>query len=144
MRLWTVHPKYLDAKGLVALWREGLLAKAVLEERTKGYRNHPQLARFRDHQQPKEALYQFLHFVLIESVKRNYSFNAQKIPPLAHSVQTITETRGQLAYEWEHLLGKLSVRDPTIYEALRSIEEPEPNPFFILVEGDVRSWENVA
>jgi len=25
MRLWTLHPKYLDARGLVALWREGLL-----------------------------------------------------------------------------------------------------------------------
>ena len=22
MRLWTLHPKHLDAKGLVALWRE--------------------------------------------------------------------------------------------------------------------------
>lgn len=22
MRLWSSHPKYLDAKGIVALWRE--------------------------------------------------------------------------------------------------------------------------
>ena len=27
MRLWTLHPKYLDAAGLVALWREALLAQ---------------------------------------------------------------------------------------------------------------------
>ncbi|WP_368086417.1 pyrimidine dimer DNA glycosylase/endonuclease V [Nitrosomonas sp. Nm34] len=26
MRLWSIHPKYLDAKGLLALWREGLQA----------------------------------------------------------------------------------------------------------------------
>ena len=47
MRLWSVHPKYLDSKGLVALWREALLAKQVLEGGTKGYRNHPQLDRFK-------------------------------------------------------------------------------------------------
>jgi hypothetical protein len=29
-RIWSLHPKYLDARGLVALWREGLLAQAVL------------------------------------------------------------------------------------------------------------------
>ena len=32
MRIWSLHPKYLDAKGVVALWRETLLAKNVLEE----------------------------------------------------------------------------------------------------------------
>jgi hypothetical protein len=47
MRIWSIHPKYLDIKGLVALWREALLAKHVLEGRTKGYRNHPQLDRFK-------------------------------------------------------------------------------------------------
>ncbi len=30
MRLWTLHPKYLDPRGLVALWREALFAQAVL------------------------------------------------------------------------------------------------------------------
>ena len=48
MRLWTLHPKYLDARGLVALWRESLLAQAVLAGRTRGYRSHPQLERFRE------------------------------------------------------------------------------------------------
>jgi hypothetical protein len=31
MRLWSLHPRYLDAKGLQAVWREGLLAKKVLQ-----------------------------------------------------------------------------------------------------------------
>lgn len=44
MRLWSLHPQYLDAKGLVALWREGLLAQAVLAGQTRGYKRHPQLA----------------------------------------------------------------------------------------------------
>ena len=46
MRLWSLHPKYLDIKGLVACWREGLLARKVLLDQTKGYKNHPQLIRF--------------------------------------------------------------------------------------------------
>lgn len=37
MRLWSIHPRYLDTKGLVALWRETLLlAQAVLFGNTKG------------------------------------------------------------------------------------------------------------
>ena len=48
MRIWSLHPRYLDAKGLVAVWRETLLAKHVLEGKTKGYKNHPQLNRFRE------------------------------------------------------------------------------------------------
>jgi hypothetical protein len=31
MRLWSLHPEYLDANGLVALWREALLAQAFLQ-----------------------------------------------------------------------------------------------------------------
>lgn len=46
MRIWSVHPSLLDAKGLVACWRETLLAQKVLQGLTKGYKNHPQLDRF--------------------------------------------------------------------------------------------------
>lgn len=30
MRLWSLHPSYLDRAGLLAVWREGLLAQSVL------------------------------------------------------------------------------------------------------------------
>jgi len=30
MRLWSIHPKYLDRQGLLAVWRESLLAQSVL------------------------------------------------------------------------------------------------------------------
>ena len=63
MRLWTLHPKYLDAQGLVALWREGLLARAVLRGMTKGYRHHPQLQRFRAHASPRAAINLYLEGV---------------------------------------------------------------------------------
>ena len=53
MRLWTLHPRYLDARGLVALWREALLAQKVLRGKTRGYRAHPQLQRFREQADPK-------------------------------------------------------------------------------------------
>jgi len=46
MRIWSLHPKYLDTKGLVALWRDALLARHVLQGKTTGYKNHPQLNRF--------------------------------------------------------------------------------------------------
>ena len=48
MRLWSVHPLHLDRQGLTACWREALLAQAVLAGRTRGYRAHPQLERFRE------------------------------------------------------------------------------------------------
>jgi hypothetical protein len=79
LRLWTLHPKYLDAKGLVALWREGLLARAVLRGATKGYRHHPQLECFRAHASPRAAINICLKAVAIEAEKRGYLFDRQKI-----------------------------------------------------------------
>src|SRR5579862_5032823 len=79
MRLWTLHPKYLDAKGLVALWREALLAQKVLRGKTKGYRHHPQLARFKAHENPVVALAAYLREVHKEAKRRGYAFDGSKI-----------------------------------------------------------------
>ena len=143
MRLWTIHPRFLDAKGLVALWREGLLAKAVLEGHTKGYRKHPQLIRFRAHNQPVEALCEYLRCVLAESQNRGYHFDATKLPSQIFSVGLIEESQGQLEYEWQHLLNKLSVRDPDRLRRLSSVRHPEPHPLFTIVPGGIKSWENI-
>jgi len=78
LRLWTVHPKYLDARGLVALWREALLAKRVLEGRTRGYRHHPQLTRFRAHPDPVAAIDAYLAGVYEEACRRGYRFDATR------------------------------------------------------------------
>ena len=67
MRLWSLHPRYLDAKGLVALWREALLAQKVLHGNTKGYRNHPQLTRFKQQQNPLAAIAAYLREVQREA-----------------------------------------------------------------------------
>ena len=140
MRLWTVHPRYLDAKGLVALWREGLLAKHVLAGRTRGYRHHPQLERFQAHARPEAAIDVYLYFVRVEATTRGYRFDARKLEGLRLR-RPIAETRGQVDYEWQHLLRKLRVRDASRYRLLRGIKRPEPHPLFRIVAGDVRSWE---
>ncbi len=144
MRLWTVHPKFLDVKGLVALWREGLLAKAVLEGKTIGYRNHPQLVRFREHSQPLAALCEYLRGVFAESLSRGYHFDTTKIPSKPCVVEPIEEAQGQLAYEWNHLLNKLRVRDPDRFQQLSRLKHPEPHPLFTLIPGSIRSWEHVT
>jgi hypothetical protein len=144
MRLWTVHPKFLDAKGLVALWREGLLAKAVLEGKTKGYREHPQLKRFREHDQPFESLCEYLRHVLMESLNRGYHFNATKLPFQVFAVGPIEESQGQLQYEWQHLLKKLAIRKPDLFEQLSGLKQPQAHPLFAIVPGGIKSWEKVS
>lgn len=140
MRLWTLHPRYLDAKGLVALWREGLLARAVLRGATRGYRNHPQLERFRAHALPRAAINTYLREVAFEAEKRGYSFDRQKIGPGRRGL-ALTSTQGQVAYEWKHLLRKLRTRSPGLYARWRRGADPEANPLFQIVQGGVESWE---
>src|SRR5215470_16226402 len=111
MRLWTLHPNLLDARGLVALWREGLLAQAVLRGRTAGYVHHPQLVRFRAATSPRGAIAAYLRAVEAEARARGYAFDARKISGARYD-GVIPVTRGQLAHEWEHLLTKLARRDP--------------------------------
>lgn len=140
MRLWTIHPKHLDAKGLVALWREALLAQKVLQGKTRGYRHHPQLLRFQTVRNSAAALASYLVVVYEESVRRGYHFDRSKIGAKKFHGR-ITETKGQLLYEWSHLKHKLSVRDPARHRASRSLSVPEHHPLFRLTREEVRAWE---
>ena len=140
VRLWTIHPKHLDAKGLVAAWREALLAQKVLAGKTRGYRNHPQLARFRAQRDPQAAIAGFLAALHDEAVLRGYAFDATKIGALRFTGK-IAETDGQLLHEWRHLLRKLKVRAPKFYAAQGAIKRPEPHPLFRIVKGGVRERE---
>ncbi len=141
MRLWSIHPSYLDAKGLVALWREGLLARAVLRGRTKGYRSHPQLERFRQRPAPVSAINQYLGAVLDEATSRGYTFDGTRIGPVRKR-QIIAVTRAQLEFEIDHLRRKLEQRAPhrlgTLSGAARQVI---PHPMFVLRDGPVESWE---
>lgn len=140
MRLWTVHPSCLDAKGLVAAWREGLLAQKVLAGETRGYTRHPQLQRFRAQARPRVAIAGYLRGLAAEAVRRGYRFDASKIAPLRQTVP-IEETEGQLRYEWRHLLAKLRTRDPALWRRLEALPAPPAHPAFRIVPGDVQAWE---
>ncbi|MBI4952977.1 MAG: DNA lyase [Myxococcales bacterium] len=140
MRLWSLHPRHLDARGLVALWREGLLARAVLAGRTRGYRHHPQLERFRARRDPGAALDCYLSRVLDEARERGYAFDASKVAYKRCRHGSLGVTSGQLAHEWAHLLAKLKVRDRPRFAQERQ-RSPEPHPCFRVVDGPVADWE---
>jgi hypothetical protein len=140
MRLWTLHPRHLDPVGLVALWREALLAQAVLLGRTKGYRHHPQLKRFQALPDPAAAIASYLAVVQSEASARGYNFDASKIAKKRWN-RRIPETRGQLDFEWEHLRKKLVKRNPDWHKVKHRVEAPSPHPLFRVVAGGVREWE---
>lgn len=166
MRLWSLHPRYLDRQGLTGGWREALLAQAVLADRTKGYRSHPQLVRFRAHPDPAAAVGAFLLVMAEEATERGYSFDRTRIDQPGHpasgpsnpgpdhdagrglpadgtfpGVPRIPVAEGQVAYEWQHLLAKLGQRSPERLEGLVGITVPEVHPLFEVVPGPVESWE---
>ncbi len=140
MRVWSLHPRHLDQKGLVACWRETLLAQKVLLGETKGYRNHPQLVRFRAQPDPVASIGAYLRGIHTEAVARGYNFDASKIISQAPA-GLIEVTEGQLAFETGHLRAKLLVRDPARVAQLPEV--PEPHPLFTVVPGDVEDWEKV-
>ncbi len=139
MRLWTIHPKYLDARGLVALWREALLAQAALRGRTRGDRSHPHLARFRRAGTPVGRIAAYLAAVQEEGARRGYAFDAARIARRRRA-EPLAATRGQLAHEWAHLLDKLRRRDPERFVALRAVRRVAPHPLFRIVPGEVEPW----
>jgi hypothetical protein len=140
MRIWSLHPQYLDTQGLVALWRETLLAQKVLLGETKGYRNHPQLTRFRNHPEPLAAIGAYLVGVLREAERRGYHFDADKILRTGTATM-ICVTDGQIAYELAHLRAKLKVRDRAAYEKLAHTENPSIHPLFTMGSGEIEAWE---
>lgn len=127
----------------MALWREALLARAVLRGTTRGYRFHPQLQRFQGHPAPRSAISAYLHAVHAEATARGYAFDPSKIGPV-RALQPISVTRGQLDHEWSHLMRKLSVRNPALYRQWRSERLPECHPLLKCRAGPVEPWERVG
>ncbi|MDR6939791.1 pyrimidine dimer DNA glycosylase/endonuclease V [Arcanobacterium hippocoleae] len=151
MRIWSIHPAYLDRAGLLACWRETLLAQKVLQGLTKGYKHHPQLQRFREHATPLAAIGTYLHTIHREASTRGYNFDATKIRvPQAVANELlltgkITVSNGQLAYEHNWLWKKLSQRSPaTLQEKLWQNQDILPNPLFHVVDGGIADWEKLS
>lgn len=140
MRLWTLHPRYLDPRGLVALWRETLLAQAVLRGNTRGYRHHPQLHRFLECPSPRSAINAYLAEIFAEAMRRGYNFDASKLARV-NTRPRLAATRGQLLFEWAWLLQKLRVRDVARYRNHRPIRVPDAHPMFDIAPGPISQWE---
>lgn len=139
MRLWSLHPGYLDRQGLLANWREGLLARKVLLGRTKGYRHHPQLQRFSGTKNPISYLNAYLYIVYQEATRRGYSFSLSKIAgPKAKGKIPVSD--GQLRYEGEHLRRKLSERKGSGRLPLDR-KRITPHPSFKVNAGPIADWE---
>lgn len=146
MRLWSLQPRYLDRQGLTACWREALLAQAVLAERTRGYRNHSQLVRFRTSVSPLAHIGAYLGAIADEATTRSYRFDRTRIlelPRPGSALAQIPVTEGQIEYEWAHLLAKLRRRSPERAAAYADLSQPEVHPLFTLVPGPVEAWERV-
>lgn len=143
MRIWSLHPKYLDGKGLVALWRETLLAKHVLENKTKGYKNHPQLDRFKKAKRPLDVINQYLSEVYKEAANRNYRFNRNKID-WKFIPDKIKVTDGQLEYEVLHLLKKLKARNTIKFKEVKKLKNHDTLEMFTVTQGGIEKWEIIA
>lgn len=140
MRIWSIHPCYLDPKGLVALWREALLAQAVLRGETRGYKNHPQLERFKNCPAPLTAISLYLAAIHTEAMARGYNFDKSKIIA-TRDILVLPVTSGQVEYEWAHLMEKLQIRCPELHQKWESTKSPMVHPLFHSCVGDVEIWE---
>lgn len=144
MRLWSLHPCYLDSKGLTAAWREALLARAVLAGQTRGYRAHPQLARFAACTAPADAIEFYLAGLYAEACTRQYAFDSTKVREVVLS-RRLPVTQGQVEFELRHLRAKLRQRDPQRLRQLPRIGEPiKLHPLFRSVRGRIEDWERVT
>lgn len=140
MQIWSLHPEYLDAKDLVALWCETLLAKNVLEGNTTCYKNHPQLNRFKQLKNPVAAIHQYLSGVHREALARGYNFDFTKFTTPKKIIE-IPVTKGQIDFEWQHMLKKVQQRDPARFEKLSTVKKFRPHPIFKIVPGDIEDLE---
>lgn len=143
MRLWSLHPRYLDRQGLLALWREGLLARAVIRGETRGYTRHPQLQRFQASADPEAYLDAYLWAVHDEAVRRGYRFDGSKLGPRTEPA-CLAVTQGQCAYEWQHLRAKLEARSPQVWADWAEVVQPQLHPLFQAVAGDIEAWERLS
>lgn len=142
MRLWSLAPEMIDVKGFVACWREGLLALNVLLGNTKGYKNHPQLERFKKSADPIQSICNYLHTLCDEADRRGYNFNRSKIPNKFMVIEKIPVTVGQIDYEFDFLKQKVLNRTGDWKYGGYRLSECL-NSTFYAVWGDVESWEKV-
>ncbi len=140
MRLRSIHPKHLDSKGLVALRRESLLAKKVLEWETKWYKNHPQLNRFKEQKNPISAINLYLQHIHIEATNRWFSFEKSKFKIISN-LEQIAVTIWQIEFEKQHILKKTKIRDIQKHEELKNSKIIQAHPIFKITKWEIENRE---
>lgn len=150
MRLWSISPSLLDGKGLTALWREGLLALNVLKGKTKGYKNHPQLIRFKECDNPVQAITDYLHFVCDEADSRGYNYSRHKLSTRSNNPEVIQVSAGQIEFEYKHIKNKILTRSPKEIGRLQRSDFISPIGVELhrmidvdMMNDNVESWEKV-
>ena len=133
-------PRYPGPACFVA---RGLTSPRGTTPQTRGYRHHPQLQRFQAHASPRFAINAYLAAIHSEATARGYAFDKRKIGPV-RSVDSISATTGQIAYEWQHLMAKLAVRNQALRRHWRKVRKPLCHPLFKPVPGAVEQWERIA
>jgi hypothetical protein len=106
-----------------------------------GWKNHPQLDRFKYHPKPMEAVGFYLKELHIESQRRGYNYNYSKILYPNSQVETITITMGQIDYEFKILQDRLKKRTPLKYDENLGVTKPEAHPLFKVIPGLPEKWE---
>ena len=145
MRIWSLHPQYLDQKGLGGQWEEGIIAQNTLFFQEGKYLNYPVLHRVKAHQEPVAWIGMYLNEILKEAnVNRGYNYNDQLIKQLKPTLP-MPVTRGQLYYEWTLLQGRLQKRDPVKMSLNDGVDinNIKANPMFYVIDGDIEDWERV-
>ena len=75
-----------------------------------------------------------------EATRRNDNRNRTKIAPIRNRT-LIPVTRGQRAYELQHLTKKLTQGSPSDLSRLPAANDVKPHPLFTVCEGDIEAWE---
>ena len=139
MRLWSLHPRYLDPQG----WSrcgETLLARKVLRGETRGYRHHPQLQRFREARDPQSAIDAYLP----RSTPRRRraatrSTRTSSMPTRAR--KDPGRARATRRARMGHLIAQARVAQPGAHVRWRELQRPRTHPSFRVVAGGVADWE---
>lgn len=149
MRLWSLHPSFLDRQGLLGQWREAIQAKNALlnPDHPSNIWHARQLQRFKESPAPMRNIAIFLHVVADEMILRGYHPNVSLIPYYPEKIpHYISVTSGQVDYEIKFLQAKLEKRNPTFLPRLwniRLLMFNQLNPVFKEVGGDIEPWEKL-
>lgn len=132
MRLWSIHPKYLDKHALIALWREGLLAQKALSGKGLVDEANVQLVRFKKSANPVRAIGSYLSFVASEGAKQGCKLNHERILQPNFEAKFMTTDVAQMELEVEQLKARMKTRNKDKFKLLTDVHKFEANPVFTL------------